>query len=261
MEKLTTVKFLSRTRAFTLIELLVVIAIIGILAAMLLPALSSAREKARAVSCLGNLRQWGLAFNMYADDWNDYFPHEGTAGAALDTVGTGGFPGNINAWYNVLPPYMGQPTLVQLYNTGKPPLPRQKSIWICPSTTTNVNPTLSNPYFTYGFNARMDPNNTCGYDCRFKRAQMDQPAITILLCEVAEGPASEASGGSASARHSGGANFVLGDGHAQYAAFQDWCRSGNPGCASTIAPTDSTGLGDWGKGVKYHWFPYKGAPV
>src|SRR5690242_9314193 len=66
-------KFTSK-RGFTLIELLVVIAIIAILAAMLLPALASAKFRAKVTQCTSDLRQWGIVANLYASDNKDYLP-------------------------------------------------------------------------------------------------------------------------------------------------------------------------------------------
>ena len=64
----------SRTHSFTLIELLVVIAIIAILAAILLPALNSARERGRTASCVNNLKQMGVMMHAYADAHDGFFP-------------------------------------------------------------------------------------------------------------------------------------------------------------------------------------------
>ena len=233
---------------FTFPELLVIIAIGGILGVTLLPSLNTAKETVNAAVCLGNMHQWGLAISMYCEDYNDYIPPAG--------------PG--------IPQARRPSRLVQCRSAiyqhafidrslcqGKPPTPTTKSIYSCPSTTNcPANPTDANPFYMYGINGRMDPNG----QALFKRAQSVKPSETLMFCEN-EGSFSNTNGKYCPARHSGGGNFVFVDGHANWLQFQDWCRALNPGCTNTIFENDASASGDWKTGVKYHWFPYKGAPT
>ena len=122
--------------AFTLIELLVVISIMAILAALLLPALAAAQEQGRSAQCVSNLRQWGLAFNMYAADNDDFLPRRGQGVQPLTQIN------RPTDWINALPVYLGLPMFEQMVSNNATPAPRSQSAFICPTAlNTNTNGT------------------------------------------------------------------------------------------------------------------------
>jgi prepilin-type N-terminal cleavage/methylation domain-containing protein/prepilin-type processing-associated H-X9-DG protein len=100
-------------KGFTLVELLVVISIIALLLAILVPALGKAKKQAKGVSCLSQLRQWGLAFGMYTSEHNGKFP-QGWTGVTPEDYGKGKY-----VWISALEPYYG----------------RDKKMLVCPGTT------------------------------------------------------------------------------------------------------------------------------
>jgi prepilin-type N-terminal cleavage/methylation domain-containing protein len=244
----------SKTRGFTFTELLVVISVGGMLVGAMLPALNTAQDTMKAAVCLGNMHQWGMAIDLYVADQRDYYPYDGAFGNLCT-------PANSNAWFNVLPPYINQPKLCDLYTAGTPPTPRTKSIWICPSAiSTTVTPTVTNPYFMYAISSCLHEEGQTHVG--FRRSRMVKPATTIIFCEEAEDNFPEVNGEFNTAqRHFGGSHFVMGDGHAEWIAFTNFCRSGNAGCPAPLGNIqwdDSGPGGDWRSFVVYHWwfFPY-----
>lgn len=195
-------QFRRRSVGFTLIELLVVIAIIAILAAILFPVFSRARDKARQAACLSNLRQLGLAFLQYQQDYDGKFPTPG--GRALSGAPPDGRCSSpLNGWVQSSGPGLGRdiggiwPYVRQRGNGGP-------NVWSCPNAIPGRDNQFS-PGQNYSMNDYVRgfhpgqavtgmPGNSCSqrapasYWEGLHESQSATPAEVILLFEAAQNP-------------------------------------------------------------------------
>ena len=221
--------------AFTLVELLVVIAIISILAALLLPVLARAKDKARATQCTDNLRQWGLAMRMYADDNDDYLPRRGQGVQTLAIIT------RLDDWFNALPPYFNLPPFEQLVSDGKKPAAGDHSIFLCPDATDP-----GGSYFLcYGQNMNL---STWNLPQATKFSAVVQPDLVVAFGE-SPGPYAStypsAQAYSIVARHVGRINLLFLAGEVQsFKGSYVGCGVGDPGLSDvrwlTGTPSDSS---------------------
>ena len=240
--------FRQTRRAFTLIELLVVIAIIAILAAILLPALAKAKDKAKQIACATNLRQWGMALRMYADDNSDNLPRDGMNSSG--TYGTGDSQ-QPNAWFNLLSQYVAEQPLSS-YTTNASPTDAQKNSQILPfpdgvgkiyqctgarmvgNDLATVSGAGADGFFSYDMNIDLKKKDVSGtvynYPEMPKITQIHRPVDTVFMFDCVFSPSAEVVNSSPqynsvnpanrwrsfASRHNKGGNINFLEGHVGY---------------------------------------------
>ena len=194
-------------RGFTLIELLVVMAVIAILASLLLPVLSSARQKARASECASNLRQLFLATTFYAEDDGDRLPF-----AWYDDPDP-----KINSFYSLL-----MPVIFGIGFDGYEDF--QLRVYSCPTRMTEPLVGLNPVRISFGMNAHNSVDYPSPETRHLTQAQLSDPSFRALIADIPYGwnhpPLRGFGTNHAGYKHRGRANLVFFDGHTGFRTLQ-----------------------------------------
>lgn len=156
-----------KRNGFTLVELLVVISIIALLLAVLMPALSRAREAGRRIVCLNNLRQLGMVINLYAFEHRDVYPPSTDYKPDGTPARKGGNP---NVWWH----------FISSYTYEKTGWAKRSKTWMCPSLTSKIGLFQQQTYaWNYGMNERV--MQTFGW--KIKLGTVVQPGQVLMLAD------------------------------------------------------------------------------
>ncbi len=222
-----------RRTAFTLVEMLVTLAIAATLVSLAAAGWSSALSQARSVTCLSNLRQWGIAMQCYVNDNDGYLPRRGQG------VQQFWIYDRPTDWFNALPPYLGLPTLADLVAKNDLPQPGKKSIFVCPSAEKSNTATF---FLCYGMNMYL---SRWDQTLATRILQLPDRDAIAFMADSPGGYAStmpSAAVYSVQARHNGNAHVVFLDGHVQsFSGDYIGCGIGEKDQSDIRWPTEMTG--------------------